>query len=87
VLWAAPEPVTITWYRHAVAYVDMKWPHLAAHSRASMAEALATLTSALTRPTARRPPIRALRAAMYGNAFNPQRRGGALDPAEAKALA
>ncbi len=28
----------------AVAYAAMKWPHLAAHSRASMAEALATVT-------------------------------------------
>jgi hypothetical protein len=31
--WATPEPVTVTWYRHAVAYAEMKWPHLAAHSR------------------------------------------------------
>jgi hypothetical protein len=30
----------------------MKWPHLAAHSRASPAEALATVTPALTRPAA-----------------------------------
>jgi len=29
---------------HAVAFVDMKWPRLAPHSRASMAEALATVT-------------------------------------------
>src|SRR6266566_4720331 len=42
--WAAPAPATVTWYQHAVAYAAMKWPHLAAHSRPSMAEALATVT-------------------------------------------
>jgi hypothetical protein len=26
-VWAAPQPVTTTWYQHAVAYVDMKWQH------------------------------------------------------------
>jgi hypothetical protein len=49
VLWAEPEPVTVTWYQHAAAYAAMKWPTLAAHSRASVAEALATVTPALTR--------------------------------------
>jgi hypothetical protein len=43
-LWGTPPAPNTTWYQHAVAYVDMKWPHLAAHSRASVAEALATLT-------------------------------------------
>ena len=33
VLWAAPKPAATTWYRHALAYTDMKWPELAAHSR------------------------------------------------------
>lgn len=85
-LWTASEPVPITWYQHAVADADMKWPHLAAHSRASMAEAPATVTPELTSSTAHRPPIRTLRAALYGQAFNPQRRDGTLDPAMAKAL-
>jgi integrase len=87
VLWAIPEPVTMTWYQHAVAYADMKWPSLAAHSRASMAEALATLTPALTKATARRPPARTLRAALYGHAFNPQVRAATPDAATVKALA
>jgi hypothetical protein len=39
----------VTWYRHAVAYAEMKWPHLAPHSRASLADALATVTPLLTR--------------------------------------
>ncbi len=79
--------MTITLYQHTVAYVDLKWPHLAPHSRASMAEALATVTPELTRPTARKPPARSLRAALYGHAFNPQGRSGTLNPATGKALA
>ena len=87
VLWAAPEPDTTTWYRHALAYTDMKWPELAAHSRASMAEALATVTPALTRATGQRPPAEVLRAALYGHAFNPQHQTRRPDPATAAALA
>ena len=45
----------VTWYQHAVAYAEMKWPHLAPHSRASLADALATVTPLLTRETGRRP--------------------------------
>jgi hypothetical protein len=74
--WAAPEPEPVTWYQHAVAYAEMKWPHLAPHSRASLADALATVTP-LTRETGRTPPAGTLRAALYGHAFNPPRRSGA----------
>ena len=28
--WAEPEPVTVTWYQHAIGYAAMKWPTLAA---------------------------------------------------------
>ena len=83
--WAASEPVTATWYQHAVAYSEMKWPRLAPHSRASLADALATVTPLLTRETGRRPPDRTLRAALYGHAFNPSRRS--RDPVTASALA
>ena len=64
VLWADPEPVTVTWYQHAAAYAAMKWPALAAHSRASVAEALATVTPALTRAAPARPPAAQLRIAL-----------------------
>jgi integrase len=87
VLWAAPQPAATTWYRHALAYTDMKWPELAAHSRASMAEALATITPALTTATGQRPPAQVLRTALYGHAFNPQRQTRKPDPATAAALA
>src|SRR6266567_5303226 len=84
--WAlGPEPVT--WYHHAVAYAEMKWPHLAPHSRASLADALATVTPLLTRETGRRPAAQILRAALYGHAFNARRRPGAPGPDTASALA
>lgn len=71
VLWAAPEPVTITWHEHAAAYAAMKWPRLAAHSRASVADALATVTPALCRAAPEPPRAADLRTALYKYAFNP----------------
>lgn len=47
---------------------------MAAHSRASLADALATVTPLLTRETSRRPPTSRLRAALYRYAFNAQQR-------------
>ena len=86
VLWAGPGPVAVTWYQHAVAYAAMKWPSLTAHSRASLAEALATVTPALTGPAPGRPSATALRTALYGYAFNPAR-AAAADEATARVLA
>jgi integrase len=86
VRWAVPGPAVTTWLEHAVAYTDMKWPRLAPHSRANLADALATVTPALTRPAAGRPPARLLRAALYRHVFNPARRAAATDPAVAQAL-
>ena len=72
--WHVPEPAVVTWYEEATAYTVMKWPSLAAHSRASVAEALATVTPALTRPGGRgRPGPQELRTALYQHAFNPAR--------------
>ena len=86
--WAAPEPVTITWYQHAVGYAEMKWPHLAPHLRASLADALATVTPLLTQEPAAGRRASRLRAAWYGYAFNAQqRRSRAPDPVTASALA
>jgi hypothetical protein len=85
--WAAPDPEPVTWYQHAVAYAEMKWPRLAPHSRASRADALATVTPPLTRETGRRPAAQILRAALYGHAFNARRRCGAPGPDAASALA
>jgi hypothetical protein len=80
--WNLPEPPTVTWYQEAIAYAVMKWPSLAAHSRASLADALATVTPALTRPDARgRPDPRQLRTALYQHAFNPAHPAGTGSPA------
>jgi hypothetical protein len=84
--WAVPEPAVTTWLEHAIAYADMKWPRLAPHSRASLADVLATVTLALTRPASGRPSARTLRAALYRHAFNPTRRATTTDPAVARAL-
>jgi hypothetical protein len=80
--WNVPEPAIVPWYQEAAAYATMKWPFLAAHSRASVAEALATVTPALTRLDARsRPDPRELRTALYQHAFNPTRPAGPGSPA------
>jgi integrase len=84
-LWAVPEPPAITWLEHAVSYAALKWPHLAARSRASLADALATITPALTRAAPGRPPAHVLRTALYRFAFNPSR-APAADPAAAQIL-
>ena len=70
--WKVPEPVTVTWHEEASAYAAMKWPSLGAHSRASVAEMLATVTPVLTWSGARdRPDPRGLRTVFYQRAFNP----------------
>jgi hypothetical protein len=71
--------------QQAAAYAVMKWPSLAAHSRASLADALATVTPALTRPDARsRPDPRELRTVLPDNpldtiAWQVPRSSAALD--------
>ena len=65
----------------------MKWPLAAAHTRAGIADALATITPALLTPGRDGPPAAALRRALYGHAFNPARAGADPGPAAAAALA
>lgn len=73
---------TVTRYQEATAYAVMKWPSLAAHSRASLADVLATVTPALTRLDARdRPAPRELRAVLYQHA-SAIRRGFPARPAD-----
>jgi len=63
-----------SWFDHARDYAAMKWPKLAAKSRKSMVEALATVTPALLSARRGRPDDRVLRRALYGWAFNPDRK-------------
>jgi integrase len=70
---ARPTPahaLAVTWYEHARAYSQMKWPDLAAKSRRSTAEALTTITLALTAPRRKAPGPDLLRRALFGYAFN-----------------
>ena len=85
--WATPRAATISWLEHAAAYAAMKWPLAAAHTRAGIADALATITPALLTPGRGRPPAAVLRAALYGHAFNPARAGTDPGPAATAALA
>jgi hypothetical protein len=50
--------------------VDLKWPHVAAKSRTSIADALATVTPILVTTTRGRPEMKRLRAVLYGWAFH-----------------
>jgi integrase len=49
------EVVDFTWYDHAVAFMDMKWPTLQPGSRRTLAASLATVTMALTSQQRGRP--------------------------------
>ena len=71
-----------SWYEHAVGYVDRRWALLPGNSRQSIAETLATVTPALFTTSRGRPDNQVLRAALYGWAFNKQRRQTAEPPEE-----
>lgn len=82
-----PEPMarelnTRSWYEHAVAYVDMKWPRASAKHRKSIAEALATVTPVLLSTDRGAPGEKAIRAALYGWVFNKTRREAGPPPEE-----
>jgi len=62
-----------SWYRHARAYVAMKWPRAAARSRRSIVEALTDVTLLLVKPLRGRPAADTLRKAVYLYGLNPQR--------------
>lgn len=74
------------WYDHARAYVEMKWPHAAAKSRRSMADALATVTPALVGRAQGASKPEVLRKALYGWAFNSPVRSTPMPPEIAAAL-
>jgi len=76
-----------SWYQHAVGYVDRRWKSLPGNSRQSIAETLATVTPALLTTKRGMPDDKTLRAALYGWAFNKQRRDNQTPPEEiARAL-
>ena len=82
------ERQSVTWYELACRYVDLKWPHAAAKTRTSTADALATVTPVMVASDRGKPGSAALRAALYGWAFHKTRRETVtLDGAAKAALA
>ena len=82
-----PEPMaralkTRSWYKHAVDYVDVKWPRASAKHRKGIAETLATVTPALLSTDRGVPSDKMLRKALYGWSFNKGRRDAGEVPAE-----
>lgn len=76
------EAPRLSWYAHACAYADMKWPHAAGKSRQGIAESLATVTPALLATSKSRPSTASLRAVLYGWSFNSRRRSEGPPPDE-----
>jgi integrase len=70
----------ITWYQHSRAYSEVKWANLAPVSRRSVAEALVTVTIALSKKEPGAPEPRVLRQALFAWAFNPATRDITLPP-------
>lgn len=82
-----PEPMarelnSRTWYEHAVAFVDMKWPRASAKHRKSIAEALAGVTPVLLTSERGAPDDKDIRRALYTWAFNKTRRDAGPPPAD-----
>ncbi len=80
------EDEVITWYEHARAYAEAKWANLAPVSRRSVAEALVTVTIALTAKEPGAPGPGVLRQALFAWAFNPATRHTSPPPQIAAAL-
>lgn len=65
---------TTTWYQHARAYIEKKWPRQAANSRKGTVESLVAVTMLSLKPIKRnRPADSVLRAALSFYAYNPRR--------------
>jgi integrase len=80
------EEELISWYAHARAYTEVKWANLAPVSPWSVAEALVTVTIALSEKEPGAPEPRVLRQALFAWAFNPATRDITPPPQIAAAL-
>ncbi|WP_182875632.1 tyrosine-type recombinase/integrase [Microbispora sp. H10670] len=77
----------MSWFDFACAYIDMKWPDLAGHSRRITASALRDATPVLLSSSRGRPDAETLRRALLEWAFNsPRRKAGAPPEGLRKAL-
>ncbi|MCX2949899.1 tyrosine-type recombinase/integrase [Lentzea sp. NEAU-D7] len=74
----------MSWYQFACAFVDMKWPHVAATTRRTHAEALTRATPAMWSSTKGKPDDALIRSALTRWAFNTNRRDAADMPEEVR---
>jgi integrase len=70
----AREVSSVTWYEHACAFADARWPKVAAKGRISLVEGLMAVTPVLVTSQWGAPDSDVLRQAMRKWAFNPSRR-------------
>jgi integrase len=75
-----------TWYQYVLGYVDRRWPTLAAHTRKSMLEALATVTAALVHDRPYQPEFPDLYRALVRYGLPPGSRAEQRPPDVAKVL-
>jgi hypothetical protein len=80
------EVSSVTWYQHACAFADMRWPKVAAKGRISIAEGLIAVTPVLVTHHRGAPDAEVLREAMRRWAFNPPRRNSPMPDGIEKAL-
>jgi hypothetical protein len=74
--------IAMSWYDFACAFVDMKWPHAAATTRRTNAEALTAITAAMFTSDRGKPDDKVVRSALCRWAFNTSRRTDPDCPAE-----
>jgi integrase len=70
----AREIAAVTWYEHACAFADARWPTTAGKGRTSLAEGLMAVTPVLVTSKRSAPDPEVLRQAMRKWAFNPPHR-------------
>jgi integrase len=73
------------WYEFACAFVDMKWPRVAATTRRTHAEALMTVTTAMFANVRGKPDDKLIRSALTRWGFNTNRRNDPKTPADVAA--
>jgi hypothetical protein len=75
---------SMSWYEFACKFVDLKWPHVAATTRRTHAEALTAATPAMFSTLRGKPDDKLIRKALSRWAFNTQRRDAEDCPQDIK---
>jgi integrase len=75
----------LSWYEFACNYADLKWPHVAATTRRTHAEALTAITMLLVTTDRGKPDDKLLRMALKRWAFNTPRRDDPNQPEHVRA--